>query len=67
MNNRYVSWNTVVRLVNGKQIQVELAVDLEEMARNYVLKADASARKQIKPCGGSATVKILGYPASPRE
>lgn len=65
MNNRYVTWSTVVQQVNGRQIQVELTVDLEEMARNYVLKADASAKKQIKPCSGAATVKILGYPTNP--
>lgn len=67
MNGRYVKWATVVGLVNGKQIQVELTVDLEEMARTYVLRADASAKKQIKPCGGAATIKVLGYPTRPSK
>jgi len=66
MNNRHVSWSTVVALVNGKQIQVDLRVDLEEMARNYVLKAEASKNKTIRPCGGAAVVRVLGYPARPR-
>jgi hypothetical protein len=62
VNARTVTWETVVALVNGKQMQVRVEIDLEEFARNYVLKAEASSRKQIKPCGGSAVVKVLGYP-----
>ena len=63
MNGRHVTWSTVLGMKNGKQLQVDVTVDLEEFARNFALKAEATKSKVVKPCGAAAIVKIVGYPA----